>query len=743
MNVEYCDLPFKNEIIKFEDLGVIKAIDFCNRLHLHPYCQLVSTHIFEYGQEGVVFDVEIESPQYPKFDIRDTERIAVIFNKDDKFTPEVYALRMDFPKAPHQNIQSFETPKCLCLYDQPYYELKLTWSSVSFLEQIRNWLKLTAKGKLHQDDQPLEPFLLGARGNIIFPPNFDINRPLYIAIASESPKQTNFVSSHFAFPNSPKTELSFSSIVLKYPPQVHGIINSIPKTLNELDKLLYTNKELIESIKERVKQKAKEGNVEELKSRLLLILHIPLSRDGGDSEKRNDFHVFISPDSYGMIGEKLNVLSKDTSSNSFVPLVVAPVTTSNEEVVLELLKPHSSFNAELGAKLNNLDVSIKDKFTIIGAGALGSQILMNLGRIGIGDWTIIDDDVFLPHNLSRHTLNDSIGFFKSETLSRQVNAMLGDENFSKGIVDNFISPKDASIIQNSISDSKVVVDCSASIAVARKLVNEQLEKGRCVSVFLNTTGTDLIILAEGIIRDIKLDILEMQYYRELINNDELSNHLLNNNGMVRYATSCRDLSSRIPQDYVALHSAIGTNFIKNIFKKENPTIGIWKINEDSLEVTKFDINPFPVLHYHQKGWDITIDTYLEDKLFKARKDKLPNETGGVLIGSYDLERKKIYIVETILSPKDSIERPDAYYRGIDGLKEKLDEIEKRTISNLRYIGEWHSHPPNVSLKMSADDKKHYDWVREHFEKMDLPPLTIIVGNGKYEIYNNLKKTDYD
>lgn len=30
---------------------------------------------------------------------------------------------------------------------------------MGFLERIRNWLRLTAIGKLHEDDQPLEPLL--------------------------------------------------------------------------------------------------------------------------------------------------------------------------------------------------------------------------------------------------------------------------------------------------------------------------------------------------------------------------------------------------------------------------------------------------------------------------------------------------------------------------------------------------------------------------------------------------------
>jgi hypothetical protein len=47
------------------------------------------------------------------------------------------------------------------------------------------------------------------------------------------------------------------------------------------------------------------------------------------------------------------------------------------------------------------------------------------------------------------------------------------------------------------------------------------------------------------------------------------------------------------------------------------------------------------------GWTIVADEYLEKKLKEIRIGKLPVETGGVLIGSYDMSRKIVYIVDTI------------------------------------------------------------------------------------------------
>ncbi|MGE5437696.1 MAG: Mov34/MPN/PAD-1 family protein [Syntrophothermus sp.] len=109
-------------------------------------------------------------------------------------------------------------------------------------------------------------------------------------------------------------------------------------------------------------------------------------------------------------------------------------------------------------------------------------------------------------------------------------------------------------------------------------------------------------------------------------------------------------------------------------------------------------------------WTLVFDDYLIQKIMKARESKLPNETGGILIGSYDHQRKVIYVVDSVLSPSDSIEWPNVYIRGIKGLRKKVEYIEKVTDSMLYYIGEWHSHPTECSPEPSHDDYNAFIWL---------------------------------
>ena len=138
----------------------------------------------------------------------------------------------------------------------------------------------------------------------------------------------------------------------------------------------------------------------------------------------------------------------------------------------------------------------------------------------------------------------------------------------------------------------------------------------------------------------------------------------------------------------------------------------------------------------KKGeWTLCADEGFIDKAHEARTRKLPNETGGVLLGSYDMQRKIVYVVDCLPAPPDSEEWPTLYIRGYRRLRLKIEKIQQITVNELQYIGEWHSHPPGCSVKPSHDDRQVFNWLSDHMKIDGLPPLMLIVGDpGKYAFY---------
>ena len=110
-----------------------------------------------------------------------------------------------------------------------------------------------------------------------------------------------------------------------------------------------------------------------------------------------------------------------------------------------------------------------------------------------------------------------------------------------------------------------------------------------------------------------------------------------------------------------------------------------------------------------------------------------NETGGVLIGAYDISRKRIYVVSQVRAPEDSISSPTSFIRGCVNLPERLKYIYETTLDNLTYIGEWHSHP-SANTQRSKDDVKLHKAIVDYNRENCLPGCMMILGTNRFSIY---------
>jgi hypothetical protein len=124
----------------------------------NPWVRLVEVKRAGGADENdtIVFDAEVELSQSVVCDIHPVERVSVSFGAADSTWPEVLALRTDFPYVPHLNLRDTEFPRSPCLYEDNYAEQKLRWTAMSVVARVHDWLRDTAAGMLHGQDQPLE-----------------------------------------------------------------------------------------------------------------------------------------------------------------------------------------------------------------------------------------------------------------------------------------------------------------------------------------------------------------------------------------------------------------------------------------------------------------------------------------------------------------------------------------------------------------------------------------------------------
>ena len=689
--------------------------------------------------EVVVFDVEVELGQLKVHDIRKTERISVEFSSGDTVLPDVLALRDDFPLVPHTNLRTQEFPRSLCLYDQPYRELKRQWTAPRFVERIRWWLARTAKGKLHGDDQPLEPLVFSHSGTIVVPyfltqDEGEQFRPLYVHATSLKEGDAFYIASTNRPAHARESGAPFAACIFTCPPQQHGVIRQQPETLAELAQFVgEAGFDLISSLRKQAADTKADFGREAgpfLDAPLIVIIRFPKTRTESGPIESTDVRVFLTLQSVRNVGIDIGVW--EAFGDELAAVMQPTEDQDGSNVKLSVLSPVYEFDPSWATVLNGHKTGNYRKIAAIGAGALGSQVIMNAARAGLGlSWTVIDEDRLYPHNLARHALcGVQVGYHKAELICWQANDLTPEtkERFS-AIVADVLRPGDkAEDMTKALQDSDTILDMSASVNVARHLSHAVTSDAQRMSLFLNPTGADLVLLAEGDDRGVPLDALEMQYYRAIVNHEGMRGHFESTDGRQRYGQSCRDVTITISQELVALHAATGSSAVRTYAGSDAPQISIWRASPNH-SVTRVDVPVTAVSRMTVGDWTLSIDSHVCEQMAKLRSEKIPNETGGVLLGSFDLERRIAYVVELLPSPPDSEEWPTLYIRGCKGLRKSVEAIHNNTDGMLHYVGEWHSHPDGCSTLPSRDDMQVFAWLTERMNADGYPALMMIAGQG--------------
>ena len=690
--------------------------------------------------EWLKIELFVSVPQRPVHDIKPKESIVAAFASDEQVPPGVYSPRLDFPYAPHTNLQTTGGWRSLCLYPQPWHEVKFDWTPAHFLRRIIWWLEETAHGTLHQPDQPLEPLLFGSYSDLVIPSEL-----LGLPPASHRWAQGIRINrTDHAYTlvlgqltGVPKVGLAdqYAVVVMRSRPMTHGLIQSTPRTLGELDKLLLAGrlnvkrqlKELFQGLNRRRKA---EELLDVLSAQLVILIRLPKRRRDKGPVESVELRAFQALDPIGIVGARLGINWHRSKVDD--PKSVPARQQIRSETGLTLLNVREILSKESARLSNGLSqISSDPRMTAIGAGALGSPILANLTRSGYGRLTIVDEDVLNPHNLARHTLGASyVGWYKAEALAAELSQIMSEEAPINSIVANVLYPENkAGTLEAAYQDSEVILDMAASIPVSRHLVYDIKSESRRVSLFLNPSGKALTLLAEDTGREIPLDSLEMQFYRAIVRDPKLCS-LLDNPGRNRIGQTCRDLSTEISQCDVAMHSGMGSRSVQLLSERDRARIQTWLLDDHDKYELAMDIEPAEPLIRTLEGWTVVLDSELLDTLARMRESRLPNETGGVLVGSRDRSRKILYLVDALPSPPDSEELKTSYIRGTKGLSEEVERIVRITGSNLDYIGEWHSHPDRHSVEPSANDEKLLTWIRAGMEKAGEIGLMCIIGEGK-------------
>jgi integrative and conjugative element protein (TIGR02256 family) len=726
------------------ELTVPKARWFAGYLESgkHPYATLIDIRRDPAsGVDTVVFDVVVELSQTRVNEVLEIERLAASFTAVDDTFPEVIALRDDFPWVPHLNQRETELPRSLCLYELPYTTVRLRWTPTVFVERIREWLSLTSEGKLHQDDQPLENVFLGPFPPLVFPSNFlksileggnDSNAAVRFGVyaVGDSPEDiTGFVVAdpkmqHVSMP----TDHIATAVVA--PARKHGLIRKTPQNLRQImDVMQRVDIDLLSILRKRLRN-WQQSDARVVVARILLLLIFPKYREEGAPPETWELDIsgFLLVDPVREVGAKLGLWQ--VMPDGTLALLIGSDEDGSSDIAVQIVNPVKQLTKARAALFNGTKPN-EQKMVMVGVGALGSMTFENLVRKGFGMWSIIDDDLLMPHNVARHALTAlAVGAPKVTGMKQLVETVYEETVVVNASRANLLRPGSREAeLATILGEADVIFDCSADVPAARMIALDCPSNARRLSLFLSPGGEQLVLLIEDKDRELKLDELEMQFYRMLLATPTLQGHYASVGPKIRYGRSCRDLSAVLSADSISSFAGIASKAAAQLLGDNSAAIAVWKAEPDASIIATW-ASPRREFRLQLDGFNVVWDEGVLDKLRWLRGEKLPRETGGALLGCWDLSRRLLYVVDITGAPVDSIERATAFIRGSKDLPRWVAETSRITGGSIEYVGEWHSHPNGYPTSPSDDDRQVFRWIEEHLSIDGLPPAMLIVGESE-------------
>lgn len=685
------------------------------------------------GIVAVSLEIDVERPQRLAHPIAATECIAVLAIEGD-LRPSVLALRSDFPPdVPHQNDVPEGTPCALCIDDRPWAEAKLTWTALDTVRRIQLWLMKAARGELHDAARPLDPIFFRSPVSLVIPRTAleagsgdkelvgFIHDDRRVVIARSLSSLGGFV------PDKGRMLV----LALRVNEQPMRRLRQAPMTLARLaDEMDKCGTNLVEELQRYTGQLAALGGerLRQLHSTVALIVTFPVTNEGGPAV--DDRRAFITVQTAGEIGVALGSLLPHTpgpgAKKGYVKAIGGKHKASLIGLDIQPAELHLAIDRTLAAATAGRQADTR-KAVLVGAGSLGSQLALGLAREGCFAWTVIDDDHLLPHNLARHgLLPESVGMPKASALAGNLGGLLAEP--ATAIIADITAPdaaqKDA--IDRVLADADVVIDATASVAAARHL--SDLPAGaRRVSAFFNPSGTSVVILAEPKDRSISLRDLEAQYHRALLQEPRLEGHLAVEQEALRYSGSCRALTNRIPATQAAILSGLAAGGIRDAVDADAGCIRIYALSSWG-EIACIRQPASAVTRKELGAWTLIYDETMLDGLTAMRAGHLPRETGGVLLGIVDMSRRSIHLVAGLPPPADSVGSEQGFERGVAELADTVNRAIEASLHQIRYVGEWHSHPPRASRMPSIIDLAQVAWLRRELAQEGLPAVMAIAAD---------------
>ena len=347
------------------------------------------------------------------------------------------------------------------------------------------------------------------------------------------------------------------------------------------------------------------------------------------------------------------------------------------------------------------------RWTLLGAGSLGSKIAMHLARVGNGPAVVVDQAMMSPHNAARHALIPSPesaqltwSYDKATLLAT---ALRGLSQPPKPITADAVHMvTDGNHAHTAWrKDCWAVVNSTASTTVREAFGASKTVHARVIETSLYSGGRIGTITVEGPNRNPTTTDLTAAFYSILQEESELRSTVFDHDRSVSRRAighGCGSLTMPMSDGRLSQFAAGMSEYIlakqRDGLSGESGEVLIGRLSDDGMGVEwrHWKIPPVTVVHnVNGAPWNLHIHAQASAKM-RRECARWPNsETGGVLMGRLSEVARVAQVVDVLEAPDDSRRSSNEFVLGTKGLQQRLKAYSEGVDWSLHCLGTWHSH----------------------------------------------------
>nr|ART37970.1 F38 [uncultured bacterium] len=354
--------------------------------------------------------------------------------------------------------------------------------------------------------------------------------------------------------------------------------------------------------------------------------------------------------------------------------------------------------------------SEKLRWTLVGAGSLGSKLALHLCRAGRAPSSIIDSGTMNPHNAARHGLIPTAGTFQLSWMSGKA-GLLADaiEGFGQVATplqaDIMTAFADPALSKKTWSKKSWAIVNSTASLVAREALAAMSAAAmpiRVIETTLYAEGRIGFIGTEGPDRNPNTGDVVSEFYALAREDEKLRARIFGASGKELTRTpigeGCGSVTMQMSDGRLSIVAAGMAEYLlksqQDGLPETSGDIRIGQLDGDEMGIAwqRFGLSPVTmVTPENDADWSIRLHPRAIAKI-EGEVARWPHdETGGILVGRISDVSRTLNVVDVLPAPEDSVRSPGEFTLGVKDLRRSLEAYSKSVGWSLYCLGTWHSH----------------------------------------------------